>query len=96
MKFNPYDISNKSVCPVCGNSFFVDSIGNGDKCPRCFWIKSSLNEEFPDRVVCLNLISLNKVKNYMPKVILPDFDDFIAGFNFYEEMELIIKVQYRD
>ncbi len=89
MKYSPYDKINKSICDVCGAEVYVDSVGNGDKCPKCSWIKSSMNEEFPDRVICPNLIPLNKAKMFYAagKPFLPDFDDFISGYNFYGEME---------
>ena len=75
MKYNPYDKNNKGKCPVCGNIVYVDSVGNGDKCSKCDWIKSSLNEEFPDRVICPNLISLKKARSLYKegKPFTPDF-----------------------
>jgi len=83
----------KTKCPVCGNLIFVDSVGNGDKCPVCGWEHSKLHEEFPDRVMCPNLISLNKAKKLYQegKPLIADFDDFIDGFNFYGEMEFTYK-----
>ena len=93
MKYNPYDKINKSTCDVCGIEVYVDSVGNGDACPKCSWVKCAYNEEFPDRVMCPNLISLNKAKKLYRegKPFLPDFDDFIDGFNFYGEMEFAYK-----
>ncbi|MCI8555128.1 MAG: hypothetical protein HFI85_00935 [Clostridia bacterium] len=79
----------QAKCPVCGNLILVDKVGNGSKCLNCSWIKSSLNEEFPDRVICPNLISLNKAKALYieKKPFIPDFNDFISGLNFYGEMQ---------
>ena len=79
----------KSICQVCGNLIFVDSVGNGDKCLNCGWDHSKLHEEFPDRVMCPNLVSLNKARELYKegKPLMPDFNDFIAGYNFYGEME---------
>lgn len=89
MKYNPYNKIYKSTCDVCGTEVLVDSIGNGDKCPKCLWIKCSDSEEFPDRVMCPNLISLNKARKlYIEgKPFSPDIDDFIGGLDFYGEME---------
>lgn len=86
-----YNIQTK--CPVCGDLIFMDSVGNGDKCMNCGWEHSKLHEEFPDRVMCPNLISLNKAKKLYQEVkpLTPDFDDFIDGFNFYGEMEFTYK-----
>ena len=63
--------------------------GNGDKCHNCGWVNSKLHEEFPDRVICPNLISLNKARKLYKesKPFVPDFNDFIDGYNFYGEME---------
>lgn len=81
----------KTKCPVCGNIIFVDSVGNGEKCSICGWHHSKLHEEFPDRIICPNLISLNKARKLYKegKSFIPDFEDFIGGFNFYGEMEFI-------
>lgn len=89
MKYNPYDKINKKICDVCGTEVYVDSIGNGDECPNCGWINCVYYEEFPDRVMCPNLISLNKAKKLYAdgKPFLPDLDDFIGGLDFYGEME---------
>ena len=89
MKYNPYDKINKKICDVCGTEVYVDSIGNGDECPNCSWVNCAYYEEFPDRVMCPNLISLNKAKKLYAdgKPFLPDLDDFIGGLNFYGEME---------
>ena len=89
MKYNPYDKINKKICDVCGTEVYVDSIGNGDECPNCSWVNCAYYEEFPDRVMCPNLISLNKAKKLYAdgKPFLPDLDDFIGGLNFYSEME---------
>ena len=89
MKNNPYDRNSKSTCDVCGITIYVDSAGNGEKCPVCGWIQCSLNQEFPDRVTNPNLISLNKAKRLYAegKPFIPDFNDFLLGLNFYGEME---------
>lgn len=89
MKYNPYDKINKKICDVCGTEVYVDSIENGDECPNCSWVNCAYYEEFPDRVMCPNLISLNKAKKLYAdgKPFLPDLDDFIGGLNFYSEME---------
>lgn len=83
----------KSKCPVCGGLIFMNSVGNGDKCNNCGWDHSHLHDEFPDRVMCPNLISLNKAKKLYQegKPLVPDFNDFIEGFNFYGEMEFVYK-----
>ena len=83
----------KSKCQVCGNIVYVNECGNGDACPNCSWIQSEIYEEFPDRVVCPNLIPLNKAKKLYKegKPFTPDFDDFISGYNFYGEMEFTYK-----
>ena len=67
-KNNEYNI--ESTCPVCGHSVMIDEIGNGDNCPHCGWVQNIGNIEYPDRVECPNLISLNKAKNYIKKVSL--------------------------
>ncbi len=79
----------QSNCPVCGNTIYLDNVGNGDKCTNCGWDHSGMHEEFPDRVMCPNLISLNKARILYKegKPFTPDFDDFIDGYNFYGEME---------
>jgi len=84
---NEYNIQTK--CPVCNNLIFMDAVGNGEKCPNCSWNKSIIHEEFPDRIMCPNLISLNKAKKLYKenKPFVPDFNDFIDGYNFYSEME---------
>lgn len=89
MKYNPYDKINKKICDVCGTEVYVDSIGNGDECPNCSWVNCAYYEEFPDRVMNPNLISLNKAKKLYAdgKPFLPDLDDFIGGLDFYGEME---------
>lgn len=82
-----YTIDSK--CQVCGSNVKVDQTGNGDICQTCGWIQSSIHEEFPDRVICPNLLPLNKAKSLYKegKPFIPDFDDFICGYNFYGEME---------
>lgn len=89
--YQEYNIETK--CPVCNSIIFMDSAGNGDKCLKCSWVKSRMHEEFPDRVMCPNLISLNKAKKLYKdgKPFTPDFNDFIEGFNFYGEMEFTYK-----
>ena len=89
MKYNPYDKINKKICDVCGTEVYVDSIGNGDECPNCSWVNCAYYEEFPDRVMNPNLISLNKAKKLYAdgKPFLPDLDDFIGGLDFYGEMK---------
>ena len=79
----------QSKCDVCGNDVFIDQYGNGDECPNCSWVNCAYYEEFPDRVMCPNLISLNKAKKLYAdgKTFLPDLDDFIGGLDFYGEME---------
>ena len=81
----------KTKCPVCGNIIYMDSVGNGERCVNCGWNHSKIHEEFPDRIICPNLISLNKARKLYKegKSFIPDFDDFIGGFNFYGEMEFI-------
>ncbi len=93
MKYNPYDKKNKKMCNVCGAEVYVDSVGNGDECPNCNWVNCEYYEEFPDRVMCPNLISLNKAKKLYAegKPFLPDLDDFIGGLEFYGEMEFSYK-----
>lgn len=83
----------ESVCPVCSTKIFVDSVGNGDKCRNCGWVQNIGNLEFPDRVECPNLVSLNKARKLYKegKPFIPDFNDFIAGYNFYGEMEFTYK-----
>lgn len=90
-KIHKYNIQTR--CPVCNGLIFMDSNGNGEKCPNCSWVKSTIHEEFPDRVICPNLISLNKAKQLYRtgKPFTPDFNDFIEGFNFYGEMEFTYK-----
>lgn len=79
----------QTKCPVCETLVMVNKIGNGDECPHCGWIQNIMNLEFPDRVVCPNLISLNKARKLYKegRPLTPDFDDFIDGYNFYGEME---------
>lgn len=86
-----YTIETK--CPVCGNIIYIDSVGNGDRCVNCEWDHSKIHEDFPDRVMCPNLISLNKARKLYKegKALLPDFNDFIDGYNFYGEMEFTYK-----
>lgn len=93
MIYKEQKYSTKSICPVCGNIIFMDSVGNGDKFTNCGWDHSKLHDEFPDRVLCPNLISLNKAKKLYQegKPFLPDFNDFIDGYNFYGEMEFTYK-----
>lgn len=90
-KTREYNIKTK--CPVCNNVIFMDSVGNGEECPICSWEKSIIHEEFPDRVMCPNLISLSKAKKLYKegKLFTPDFEDFIEGYNFYGEMEFTYK-----
>lgn len=89
MKHNIQEYNIESKCVVCGHSVMIDEIGNGDKCANCGWNHAKIHEEFPDRVMCPNLISLNKARKLYKegKPFIPDFDDFIAGYNFYGEME---------
>lgn len=81
--------NTKTKCPVCDSLIFVDNNGNGEKCSNCGWDHSKLHEEFPDRVICPNLVSLNKAKKLYKegKPFLPNFEDFIRGYNFYGEMK---------
>ena len=90
-KVQEYNI--KSKCPVCGNIIFIDSAGNWNKCSNCGWDHSKIHEDFPDRVMCPNLISLNKARELYKegKPFTPDFQDFIDGYNFYGEMEFTYK-----
>ena len=84
---NRYKIEMK--CDVCGKIISVDEIGNGSGCKNCGWVQDSLSEEFPDRVMCPNLIPLSKAKKLYieEKPFLPDLDDFISGLDFYGEMQ---------
>lgn len=79
----------QAKCPVCETLVMVNKIGNGDECPHCGWVQNIGNLEFPDRVECPNLISLNKAKKLYQKgkPFTPDFEDFIDGYIFYGEME---------
>lgn len=56
------DDCKQGECPVCNYAIFMDFNGNGDKCPNCSWVKNALSKEYPDRVICSNLISLNKAR----------------------------------
>lgn len=93
-KQNEYN--KKYVCPVCGNLIFIDSVGNGEKCQHCGWEHSRLHEEFPDRVMCPNLISLNKIRqrSYIKKVSpLPQIlTTLLLDMIFMEKWNLLIKV----
>ena len=91
--YKQHEYNIKSKCPVCGHVIFMDSVGNGDKCKNCGWDHSKLHDEFPDRVMCPNLISLNKARKLYKegKPFIPDFEDFIDGYNFYGEMEFTYK-----
>ena len=91
--YKEHEYNIKSTCPICGHSVMIDNIGNGDNCLHCGWVQNIANLELPDRVVCPNLISLNKaIKLYKDgKPLLPDFNDFIDGYNFYGEMEFTYK-----
>lgn len=91
--YKEHEYNIKSTCPVCGNIIFVDSVGNGDKCVNCGWDHSKIHEEFPDRVMCPNLIPLTKARKLYQegKSFTPDFEDFIGGYNFYGEMEFTYK-----
>ena len=82
----------KKKCAVCGHVYMADVYDQGE-CLDCGWYNGSMYCEFPDRVMCPNLISLNKAKKLYRegKPFLPDFDDFIDGFNFYGEMEFAYK-----
>lgn len=89
MKHNIQEYNIQSKCAVCGHSVMIDEIGNGDNCQNCGWVQNIGNLEFPDRIECPNLISLNKAKKLYQKgkPFTPDFEDFIDGYNFYGEME---------
>lgn len=91
--YKKHEYNIKSLCPVCGHSVMIDEIGNGDNCPHCGWVQNIGNLEYPDRVECPNLISLNKAKKLYQegKPFTPDFEDFIGGYNFYGEMEFTYK-----
>ena len=93
MRYNIHEYNIQTKCAVCGHSVLVDEIGNGNECPKCGWVQNISNLEFPDGVECPNLISLNKARKLYKegKSFTPDFDDFIAGFNFYGEMEFTYK-----
>lgn len=82
--------------PVCNCAIFVDSNGNGNECPNCSWAKNALSKEYPDRVICSNLISLNKaIRLYKEcKPFTLDYDDFIDGYNFYGEMEFTYQAKH--
>lgn len=86
-KQHEYNIESK--CPVCRHVIFVDSVGNGDTCINCGWDHSKIHDGFPDRVMCPNLISLNKARKLYKegKPFIPNFEDFIDGYNFYGEMK---------
>lgn len=87
--YKEHEYNIKSTCPVCGNIIYMDSVGNGERCVNCGWNHSKIHEEFPDRIICPNLISLNKARRLYKegKSFIPNFGDFIGGFNFYGEME---------
>ena len=93
MKHNTQEYNIQSKCAVCGHSVMIDEIGNGDNCQYCGWAQNIGNLEFPDRVECPNLVSLNKARKLYKegKPFIPDFDDFIDGYNFYGEMEFTYK-----
>lgn len=89
MNYKTQENNTQSKCAVCGHSIMVDEVGNGDNCINCGWVQNIGNLEFPDRVECPNLVSLNKARKLYKegKPFTPDFDDFINGYNFYGEME---------
>ena len=86
-KQHEYNIESK--CPVCSHVIFVDSGGKEVTCKDYEWDHSKIHDEFPDRVMCPNLISLNKARKLYKegKPFIPNFEDFIDGYNFYGEME---------
>ena len=87
--YKQHECNIESKCPVCSHVIFVDSVGNGDTCKNCGWDHSKIHDEFPDRVMCPNLISLNKARKLYKegKPFIPNFEDFIDGYNFYGEMK---------
>lgn len=78
----------KKKCAVCGHVYMADVYDQGE-CLDCGWYNGSMYCEFPDRVMCPNLISLNKARKLYKegKPFIPNFEDFIDGYNFYGEME---------
>lgn len=91
--YKQHDYNIQTKCPVCNSLIFMDSVGNGDKCKNCGWDHSKIHDEFPDRVICPNLISLNKARKLYKegKSFIPDFEDFIEGYSFYGEMKFTYK-----
>lgn len=75
-------------CEVCQNILNVDVYKQG-KCPNCGWWNCILNEENPELIAILNLISLNKAKQLYNanKPLEPDLDEFIEALNKYSEMQ---------
>ena len=82
----------KTKCPVCGSSTLKDQYGHGE-CENCGWNLDNLNKKCKNAVTYPNLISLNKAKKLYKegKPFTPDFNDFIAGYDFYGEMEFTYK-----
>lgn len=82
----------KTKCPVCASITLKDEYGNGE-CKTCGWKFDSLSKKYKNSVIYPNLISLNKAKKLFNegKPFTPDFNDFVAGFNCYGEMEFAYK-----
>lgn len=75
-------------CPICEHITLVDKFGNGD-CENCNWILSELDSQWQNRVICPNLVSLQKARRLYNegKALNPDLNDFLEGLYFYSEME---------
>ena len=75
-------------CAVCGQLVDVDNFGQG-KCKNCGWHQDEMSLEYPDQVEYPNMVSFNKAKTLYKQglPLKPSLDDFIAGLQYYTEME---------
>lgn len=80
----------KTKCDVCGKEIVVDRFGNGDGCDRCGWKQSEESFEHPNTAGIRNIPALNNaIKQYKAgqSAILGNFNDFVAAFKNYGELE---------
>ena len=90
MKHNTQEYNIQSKCAVCGHSVMIDEIGNGDNCQHCGWVQNIGNLEFPDRVECPNLVSLNKARKLYKDYLIRKSQNKTLKVN-YSEIEKIVE-----
>lgn len=85
----------EKICAICGHKYMADIYDQGT-CKFCGWNNSYRVNEFADKVIYPNLISLNKAKKLYRenRPFEPNLDDFVEALFFYSEVQFKYKNLY--